>query len=265
MDPENNGSSPIHAAAAWAGVVCESACEIKLGEAFDACRGELSTAVEHGVDKAVDRLASAVQVRARQVESRLITALTGRTGRAAPLAEGASPDADLLTRWQETTAILESLSSLRDAILRHDAARLKVLHQRPDVVVASPPTRIEDEPGPASNQQPDRRSELQEGGCPVCNHLVEAAFNFYAKWQYKLSVDEPTQSASLPTNWGSVHCTPGSLPRLPRRRDSASASQSCWNDCPLLCRASLVSPQAAGRVAASFQVLKSAESGFRWQ
>ena len=144
------------------------------------------------MDKAVDRLASAVQVRARQVESRLITALTGRTGRAAPLAEGASPDADLLTRWQETTAILESLSSLRDAILRHDAARLKVLHVRPDVVVASPPTRIEDEPGPASNQQPDRRSELQEGGCPVCNHLVEAAFNFYAKWQYKLSVDEPT-------------------------------------------------------------------------
>jgi GTP-binding protein EngB required for normal cell division len=173
----------------------------QLGEAFAACRSELSTAVERGVNQAVDRLASVVRVRARQAESRLIMALTGRAGGAAPPAEDSLRDAAPASGREEIAEIQQSLSSLRDAILRHDAAGLKALDQGPAVVVASPPTPIDAATGPAPDQQPDRRSELQQGGCPVCNRLVEAAFDFYAHWQYKLSADEPTQRA-FADQWG---------------------------------------------------------------
>lgn len=36
---------------------------------------------------------------------------------------------------------------------------------------------------------------IHEFGCPVCNHLVKAAFEFFCEWQYKLSADEETQQA----------------------------------------------------------------------
>jgi hypothetical protein len=37
--------------------------------------------------------------------------------------------------------------------------------------------------------------DIQEWGCPVCNHLVKTAFEFFCKLQGKLSADEPTQRA----------------------------------------------------------------------
>ncbi len=162
----------------------------QLEEAIVACRNEASKAVERGVNQAVDELASAVHVLASRVESRLTKALSEKLREAPPGASGAA-NAGMANGRQEIAEIEQSLSSLRNAILRQDSAGLKALDQRPVVVpVALPQT--EAEPRPA-NQHPDAQSELQEWGCPVCNHLMGAVFEFFRKWQYTLSADEPTQ------------------------------------------------------------------------
>jgi len=167
----------------------------QLGEAFAAWRSEVSKTVERGVNQAVDQLASAAHVRAGQAESRLMKALTGQTDGTAPSADGTRADADPVRERKEIAEIQESLSSLRDAILRHDSAELKALDQGPAVVVPSAPPPTEARLQPARSKEPDLPRELQQWGCPVCNHLMEAAFDFYAKWQHKLSADEPTQRA----------------------------------------------------------------------
>jgi hypothetical protein len=62
-------------------------------------------------------------------------------------------------------------------------------------VVREARAQTEAEAGPKVDQQPDLLSDLQKSGCPVCNHLVKTAFEFFCKWQCRLSADEPTQRA----------------------------------------------------------------------
>jgi len=54
--------------------------------------------------------------------------------------------------------------------------------------------------GPAARAQTEADG-IQEFGCPVCNHLVKAAFESLCEWQYKLSADEETQQA-FADQWG---------------------------------------------------------------
>jgi len=72
------------------------------------------------------------------------------------------------------------------------------LPKRPATNVPSVPGFAQIGPVPFSptpNHQLDLLSELQQCGCPVCNHLVEAAFEFFRKWLYRLSSDERSQRA----------------------------------------------------------------------
>jgi hypothetical protein len=48
--------------------------------------------------------------------------------------------------------------------------------------------------GPAIQAQTEPDG-TQESGCPVCNHLVEATFEFLCEWQYRLSADDLSQQA----------------------------------------------------------------------
>jgi hypothetical protein len=106
--------------------------------------------------------------------------------------ELAEPDAvRRASARQEIAEIQQLIGSLRDTILRHDSAGLRVLGQTP-VVVPSASPRPKAESIPTASEQPDVRSELGEPGCPVCNHLMEAVFEFYREFQYRLSADEPT-------------------------------------------------------------------------
>lgn len=41
----------------------------------------------------------------------------------------------------------------------------------------------------------DLKAELRTRGCAVCNHVVNAARDFFAQWQYALSRDKQAQSA----------------------------------------------------------------------
>lgn len=44
-----------------------------------------------------------------------------------------------------------------------------------------------------AREHPDLTSELEEWGCPVCNHLVRVTFEFYCQWQYDLATDGAVQ------------------------------------------------------------------------
>jgi hypothetical protein len=140
-------------------------------------------------------LAFTVQVLASRAESRLMKALNDQAGGAPPPAEDGLATADPADRRQQIAEIQQSLSSLRDAILRHDSDGLEALDQGPAMVVASAPPRSEAKPQPTASDKPDWPNELQGRACPVCNYLASAAFEFYCKWQYTFSTDEPTQRA----------------------------------------------------------------------
>jgi len=45
--------------------------------------------------------------------------------------------------------------------------------------------------GPA---RPQRSATLQTRGCPVCDHLYQAVFDFLAQWQYAIATDEKAQT-----------------------------------------------------------------------
>ena len=167
----------------------------QLEEAIAACRSEVSRAVDCGVNQAMDQLASTVHVLASRAESRLIKALNAQANGAPPPAEDGLATADPAKGRQEIAEIRQSLSSLRDAILRHDSDGLKVLDHGPTMVVASAPPRSEAKPRPTASEKPDLPNELQGWACPVCNYLMNAAFEFYSMWQYDFSTDEPTQRA----------------------------------------------------------------------
>jgi len=164
-------------------------------EAVSACRSEALWAVERCVNKAVDELASAVDALASRAESRLTKAWSAQgAGAAAPTGDGLAKT-DPASRRQEIAEIQESLNSLRDTILRHDSVALKALDQGPAVVTPAASPQTDAEPVPTVSEQPDVRRGVREWGCPVCNHLMDAAFEFYRHFQYRLSAEEPTQRA----------------------------------------------------------------------
>jgi hypothetical protein len=45
------------------------------------------------------------------------------------------------------------------------------------------------------NSEPDVAADLGTRGCAVCNHVIRAARDFFAQWQYALTCDERAQSA----------------------------------------------------------------------
>jgi hypothetical protein len=44
-------------------------------------------------------------------------------------------------------------------------------------------------------QPTDLKADLRTRGCAVCNHVIKAARDFFAQWQYALTRDEQAQSA----------------------------------------------------------------------
>ncbi len=63
------------------------------------------------------------------------------------------------------------------------------------MVVASAPPRSEAKHRPTASEKPGLPNELPEWACPVCNYLMNTAFEFYSRWQYDFATDEPTQRA----------------------------------------------------------------------
>ncbi len=103
---------------------------------------------------------------------------------------------------QEIAEIRQSLSSLRDAILRHDSAGLKALDQGPTVVVPSSPLQTEAEPGPTASKQRDVRSQLQAWGWASVEPVAEMRQAGGRYWR------RPSPFFRAGPFWGGARCSP---------------------------------------------------------
>lgn len=101
----------------------------------------------------------------------------------------------LTGRRPEVAEIEKQLATLRDIISQHRASEA-VLHE---AAASEPPLPAAEEVPVRVVAVPAENAELlaamETPGCPVCNHLAEAAFAFFARWQYDLSTSEQVQRA----------------------------------------------------------------------
>jgi hypothetical protein len=58
----------------------------------------------------------------------------------------------------------------------------------------TPTEHLRKEPTFRVNSQADVAADLRRRGCAVCNHVIRAAHDFFAHWQYALASDEKAQS-----------------------------------------------------------------------
>jgi predicted GTPase len=139
------------------------------------------------VDDAIGSLAVSVNTRAGEIETRLIAAITGeRPPRPAwqqampPLAEVGWGDAEL-------DSVRQRLLTIHDGIApqaSEHAAKREMIEQATVMPSKQPPPRV---------VESDLAKALKTRGCPVCDHLVDVAWNFFADWQYAISTDEKSQ------------------------------------------------------------------------
>jgi GTP-binding protein EngB required for normal cell division len=95
----------------------------------------------------------------------------------------------------ELHEIEKQLTTLRNVIARHGASETTWL----EVAASEPPGPFAEEVPVRAVAVPAENAELLKASatknCPVCDHLTEAAFAFFAQWQYDLSTNEQVQRA----------------------------------------------------------------------
>jgi GTP-binding protein EngB required for normal cell division len=93
----------------------------------------------------------------------------------------------------ELLEIEKQFSALRDMISQHRASEETLQEaaasEPPPLAAEEVPVRTVEVPA----ENADLLAAMATRGCPVCNHLSEAAFAFFARWQYDLSSDERVQ------------------------------------------------------------------------
>ena len=141
------------------------------------------------VDDAISSLAVSVNTRAGEIETRLIAAITGeRPPRPAwqqampPLAEVGWGDAELDSVRQRLLTIRDSIAQAPQA--GEHAPKREMIERAMVMPAKQPPPRV---------VESDLAKALETRGCPVCDHLVDVAWNFFADWQYAISTDEKSQ------------------------------------------------------------------------
>lgn len=137
-------------------------------------RNEALTAVADAVRRMADEFLVQLDAAAVALQSRLSATITGEI----PPAPETAGDAAL------------------------EAVRQKLVALREGASVGAEPEPAAPEPASQPNEQSlgERKSraanpavDLQTGGCAVCDHLVGAAYDFFAQWQYALASNEAAQ------------------------------------------------------------------------
>ena len=142
-----------------------------------------------GVDDAISRLTVSAKTSADEIETRLIASITGeRPPRPAwqqampPLAEIGWGDPELNSVRQRLLAIRESVAQAAQASIH--APKREIIEQAVVIPAERRPRRV---------VEPDLAKALETRGCPVCDHLIEVAWDFFADWQYAIFTDEKSQ------------------------------------------------------------------------
>ena len=145
--------------------------------------------VMSGVDDAISSLAVSVNTRASEVETRLIAAITGERPPRPPWQQAMPPLAEAGWGDAELDSVRQSLLTIRDSIAQapqagEHAPKREMIKQATVMRAKQPPLRV---------VESDLTKALETRGCPVCDHLVDVAWNFFADWQYAISTDEKSQ------------------------------------------------------------------------
>jgi GTP-binding protein EngB required for normal cell division len=140
--------------------------------------------ISTNVAEALARLERTVGNQAQETESRLTAALSGLAGEGMRLPGAGVPTVD------------SELESLRNQLvdLRGRLGHSTLSFQSTETPPALPDTLSTARDLEASRQRGHELADLRSRGCPVCDHLQEAAFDFFARWQYALYSDATAQA-----------------------------------------------------------------------
>ena len=106
---------------------------------------------------------------------------------------------DLDDLSQRVLDVRRDLISLRDVILAsaQQAGTPKV--PLPEKPAGTAPVAASVEAAAQGTRRSNLSKDLRTRGCPVCDRISEAAFDFFAKWQYTLGHDAEAQQAYVAT------------------------------------------------------------------
>lgn len=175
----------------------------QLVDCLTSTLNQVTRAYDWSMEEAMKRLAAEVDVRAEALASRIVQALKGRT-----LSKGIDgrwrvtelDEAQLAHQSEELAAIERRLNALSDNLLQPasltsrqtagdatDALSAPVAAAPPDTSVS---TSLE-QASPMS--EVNAALDLQTRGCPVCDNMIRAASEFFARRQYDLATQEKAQ------------------------------------------------------------------------
>jgi hypothetical protein len=140
------------------------------------------------LDEAITALAVSVDTRAGEIEARLIAAITGERPPRPAWQQGMLPPAEIGWGDAELDSARQRLLTVRGDIAEGSRDQEPALTRR---MIDQPPAMPEKQPQSAVGS--DFAKALETRGCPVCDHLIDTAWNFFADWQYAISTDEKSQ------------------------------------------------------------------------
>jgi len=194
------------AAPAWLSLMLPAFARSALRRSFEAALAEQTQALHTEV---MDLIGRAMDDAAEKLEKHCQSRFDHLAARLERLASGESLSAQKygaagrrLAAWEnpeEAQARIELISSemvrLRDALLRGEPQAITEEAQREQKARPSPEsaTAAAAEAAALRAQQSDLAKDLQTRGCPICDRIAEAAFDFFAKWQYALGHDAEAQ------------------------------------------------------------------------
>ncbi len=171
-----------------------------LEQAADSADGMAMDVVLRAVDVSADVAGDHYERHVADVRGRIAALAGPRTsgGKAAGGTRALSA-ADLADLESSLDAVKAELSALQDALLGGEpmpaAAGEAPAMQRAEI--ASAVAVAQEAAGRATTTS--LLKDLATRGCPICDRTAEAAFDFYAKWQYAISHDEEARRAHTAT------------------------------------------------------------------
>jgi predicted GTPase len=174
---------------------------------LSSCMDYLEHILVDGVSDSLNRISSEVEKRAEEIEGHILQAMKGK--RFLP---------DIAGKWRiselDKNELIDEIRTLRDITGRFRSIRNGILKtesvptrtgalseelsaQEPESSQTSGSVdevsegTVEDTAG--TDAEIDFHQDLDTRGCPVCNHMIQTAFSFYAHRQYALATQEHAQ------------------------------------------------------------------------
>jgi len=166
-------------------------CERELQRTLETAKVAICDAIIAVAEDRLDNTISRVEKMARSVEERVESAVAGRAASSSDSSAGES----LAKQCDRLTELRTRSVALRDRLMESQSSGVDVTAVPPISFEVEAPT----ETGPAPEPAPVRDTggvsfDLTTRGCPACNRVHKAMFDFFSHLQYELSGSEASQS-----------------------------------------------------------------------